>query len=177
MAVLMWYRKTITWFRLIKNVVYFKVHKPYRYPTLNILYQDTIKKLKVLRNFLNRYIQVYSSNNWKTTSILNINSKNLEAFDKWRFIIIVFLNLEYVNNVQADICFCTDLFQKLISSELFLKCRSSLPEVLVAKGFLKICNKFTGEHLCRRVISMKLQSNFVGCSPVNLLHIFKNIFP
>ena len=44
---------------------------------------------------------------------------------------------------------------------------------------LKICTKFTGEHSCRSVISIKLQSNFIeialrhGCSPVNLLHIFR----
>ena len=41
---------------------------------------------------------------------------------------------------------------------------------------LKMCSKFTGEHPCRSVISIKLQSKFIeislrqGCSPVNLLH-------
>ena len=41
--------------------------------------------------------------------------------------------------------------------------------------------KFTGEHACRRVISIKLLWNFVeirfrnGCSPVNLLHISKTL--
>ena len=50
------------------------------------------------------------------------------------------------------------------------------------KGVLKICSKFTGEHPCRSVISIKLQSNFIeialrhGCSPVNLLHIFRTHF-
>ena len=49
------------------------------------------------------------------------------------------------------------------------------------KGVLKICIKFTGEHPCRSVISIKLQSNFIeialwhGCS-VNLLHIFRTPF-
>ena len=58
-------------------------------------------------------------------------------------------------------------------------CRRSHPEVFLGKGILKICSKFTGEHPCRRVISIKLKSNFVeitlrhGCSPVNLLHIFR----
>ena len=39
------------------------------------------------------------------------------------------------------------------------------------------------EHLYRSVTSMKLQSNFIeitlqhGCSPVNLLHIFRTPFP
>ena len=43
----------------------------------------------------------------------------------------------------------------------------------------KICGKFTGEHPCRSVISIKLLCKFIeialrhGCSPVNLLHIFR----
>ena len=57
-------------------------------------------------------------------------------------------------------------------------------------GVLKICSKFTGEHLCQSVISIKLlcfavalPCNFIeitlrhGCSPVNLLHIFRTPFP
>ena len=40
--------------------------------------------------------------------------------------------------------------------------RSSHPEVFLIKDVLKKCSKFTGEH---------------GCSPVNLLHIFKTPFP
>ena len=34
--------------------------------------------------------------------------------------------------------------------------RSSHPEVFLRKGVLKICSKFTGEHPCRSVISIKL---------------------
>ena len=55
--------------------------------------------------------------------------------------------------------------------------RRSHPEVFLGKGVLKICSKFTGEHLCWRAISIKLLYNFVeitlwhGCSLVNLLHI------
>ena len=51
------------------------------------------------------------------------------------------------------------------------------------KAVLKICSKFTGEHPCRSVISINLQSNFIeialrlGCSPVNSLHIFRTPFP
>ena len=61
--------------------------------------------------------------------------------------------------------------------------RSSHPEVFLRKGILKICSKFTGEHPCRSVISIKLLCNFIkiilwhGCSPVNLLHIFRTPFP
>ena len=64
----------------------------------------------------------------------------------------------------------------------FLTIRTSRPEVFIGKGVLKMCSKFTGEHPCRSVISIKLQSNFIeialrhGCSPVNLLHIFRTSF-
>ena len=61
-------------------------------------------------------------------------------------------------------------------------CRSSHPVVFLVKGVLKICSKFTGEHPCRSVISIKLLCNFIeitlrhGCSPVKLLHIFRTPF-
>ena len=60
--------------------------------------------------------------------------------------------------------------------------RSSHQEVLLERRILKICSKFTGEHTCQSVISIKLQSIFTeitirhGCSPVNLLHIFRAAF-
>ena len=38
--------------------------------------------------------------------------------------------------------------------------RSSPPEEFSGKGVLKICSKFTGEHPCSSVISIKLLSNF-----------------
>ena len=61
--------------------------------------------------------------------------------------------------------------------------RSRLPEVILGKDFLTICSKFTGEHPCQSVISIKLLCNFIkttlqhGCSPVYLLCIFKTPFP
>ena len=61
--------------------------------------------------------------------------------------------------------------------------RSSRPEVFKEKCVLKMCSKFTWEHPCRSVSSKKLQSNLIettlrpGCSPVNLLHIFRTPFP
>ena len=61
--------------------------------------------------------------------------------------------------------------------------RSSHLEVFLRKGVLKIFSKFTGEHPCRSVISIKLLCNFIeialrrGCSPVNLLHISRIPFP
>ena len=60
--------------------------------------------------------------------------------------------------------------------------RSSYPEVFLEKGVSKIYSKFTGEHRWLPVIWIKLQSNLIeitlrhGCSPVNLLHIFRTAF-
>ena len=54
--------------------------------------------------------------------------------------------------------------------------------MFLGKGVLKICSKFSGEHPYRSVISIKLLGNFTeitlrhGCSPVNLLHIFRTAF-
>ena len=61
--------------------------------------------------------------------------------------------------------------------------RSRYPELSLRRGVPKICGKFTGEHPCWSVSSIKLQSSFIeivlrhGCSPVNLLHIFRTTFP
>ena len=60
--------------------------------------------------------------------------------------------------------------------------RSSRLVVFLAKGILKTCSKFTGEHPRQSVISIKLLCNFIeialrhGWSPANLLHIFRTPF-
>ena len=59
---------------------------------------------------------------------------------------------------------------------------SSRPEVFLGKVVPKICSKLTGEHQSQNVISIKLLCNVIeirlwnGCSPVNLLHIFRTHF-
>ena len=56
-------------------------------------------------------------------------------------------------------------------------------ESVFRRRCLKICSKFTGEHPCQSAISIKLQSNFTEialwheCSPVNLMHVFRTLFP
>ena len=68
-----------------------------------------------------------------------------------------------------------------INLDCFTQSRGSYPEIL-KKDVLKICRKFTGQHPCRSAISIKLLCNFIeialehGCSPVNLLHIFRKPF-
>ena len=60
--------------------------------------------------------------------------------------------------------------------------RSGRSEVFLRKGVLVICSKFTGDQPCRSVISVKVLCNFIkialrhGCSPVNLLHVFRTPF-
>ena len=54
--------------------------------------------------------------------------------------------------------------------------------MFLTKDVLKICSKFTGQHPCRSVISIKLLCNFIeitlrhGCFPVHLLYIFRTPF-
>ena len=64
--------------------------------------------------------------------------------------------------------YCWSNMQVILSVHEYLKfklqrCthRSSHPEVFSSKGFLKICNKFTGERQCGNAISIKLQSKFI----------------
>ena len=57
----------------------------------------------------------------------------------------------------------------LLYEEKTVWSRNSHPEVLIGKGVLKICSKFTRDHPCWSVIS----HSYVGYSPVNLLHIFR----
>ena len=47
--------------------------------------------------------------------------------------------------------------------------RSGYSEVFLGKGVLKISSKFTGEYPCRSALRH-------GCSPVNLLHVFRTSF-
>ena len=60
--------------------------------------------------------------------------------------------------------------------------KSSHLEVFLGKGVLKLRSKFTGEYPCRSAIQIKFRSNIIeialrhGCSPVNLLHIFRTPF-
>ena len=42
----------------------------------------------------------------------------------------------------------------------FSNTQKQSPRGVLGKGVLKICSKFTGEHLCRSAISIKLQSNW-----------------
>ena len=76
--------------------------------------------------------------------------------------------------------------ENLLQDNLLKMCsrnyRSNHSEVFLGKSVLKIGSKFTGEHPCQWVISIKLLCNFIeialwhGCSPLNLLQIFRTPF-
>ena len=74
-------------------------------------------------------------------------------------------------------------FQKSFKNNEIKWYISSHPNVFLEKAIPKTCSKFTGEHLCQSVISIKLQSNFIEiklrheCFGVNLLNIFRTTFP
>ena len=74
------------------------------------------------------------------------------------------------------------IVRKVCSSEVEIS-RSSHPKVFLRKGVRKTCSKFTWEHPWRSAILLMLKSNFIeialrhGCSPLNLLHIFRTPFP
>ena len=84
----------------------------------------------------------------------------------------------------SDACICITWFN--VNSFITVVRSSSKiqipPKLFWGKGVLKICSTFTVEHPCRSAISIKLQSNSIeitfrhGCSPVNLLHIFRILF-
>ena len=70
-----------------------------------------------------------------------------------------------------------------IKNSLSTTSRSTHPRVFLEKSVLKIRSKYAGANSCRGVISINLLYNFNeialphGCSPVNLLHIFRTPFP
>ena len=85
---------------------------------------------------------------------------------------------------QVRITQSYDLRKCVLATIFFLnfkakKYRTIPSDVFLGKGILKTCSKFTGEHPCLSVISIKLLIEITlrhGCSPVNLLHIFRTPF-
>ena len=70
----------------------------------------------------------------------------------------------------------------LYEPEHIVKFQKQPTEVFLRTGVLKICRKFIREHPFQSVILIKLLCKFIdtalrhGCSPVNLLHIFRTLF-
>ena len=115
----------------------------------------------------------------KTTYWGNLSSRNVQKHRKVSSNKIVCRTKvsQFLRDRENDACIFSRREIK------FAELRSSHLEVFLIKGFLKICSKFTGEHLCGSAILIKLLWIFIeialrhGCSPVNLLHIFGKSFP
>ena len=128
--------------------------------------RSTVDSLIILNSIIENQMQ-----NENKTCLLFANAK--KCFDKlWlKDCLIELYNLGYSPSTIRN------LYET--NKTLY---RSSRPEVFLKKGVLKICSKFIGEHPCRSVISIKLQSNFIeithrhGRSAVNLMHIFRTLF-
>ena len=82
---------------------------------------------------------------------------------------------------EFEKCHWTKDEESISGSETLLNTFQKQTSIGVLVGVLKISSKF-GEHPYRNVISIKLQSKCIkitychGCSPVNLLHIFRTPF-
>ena len=107
---------------------------------------------------------------WMISFHIQQNGKRIkEALKKIFFLntLMVFLKNAFLKTCPYTWC--------LLSS----KTRSSHPEVFLGKDPLKICCKFTGTPMpkCdfnKVAVAITLRH---GCSPVNLLHIFRTPFP
>ena len=89
---------------------------------------------------------------------------------------------KFIWKSSVNFSFIEFIFVMVKATLLLTYFRSSSPEVFIGKSVLKIGSKFTGEYQCRSAISIKMLSNFTdiafrhGCSPINLLHIFRTPF-
>ena len=114
---------------------------------LHLLQRETIKFLKIICDWSILF----------RTSLTNRKKYLLSL----QVTVVLFLNLKRIESHF----FCGNKIRND---------RSSPSEVFLGKGILNIYSKFIGEHLCRSVISIKLQSNFTEivlqhvCSSVNL---------
>ena len=109
--------------------------------------------------------------NWLLSKTLN--KDNLRSFgERWHF-------QRRLHNSVKDAEYTSNFWRDLFKPNFY---RSGRTEVLLGKGVLKICSKFTVEQPCRKVVSIKLQNSFIeitlwhGCSSVNLVHIFRTPF-
>ena len=90
-----------------------------------------------------------------------------------------------ISSLLATIYSLCKFIQKQPSRGVFKKrCSENMQQIyrrtpMPKCDYNKVAFKFTGEHPCRGLISINLRSNFIvitvrhGCSPVNLLHIFR----
>ena len=89
-----------------------------------------------------------------TVLCYNAGRKNLKLFDIYQ--IFLWPKLKWgvlISNKKRFLKVAVE-FENDLRLSVF---RSSLSEVFMGKGVLKICSKFTGEHPCQSTISIKLR--------------------
>ena len=108
--------------------------------------------------------------------------QNFTHFSETLMVLLSILGNFWYQKINSEICSIESYLMTPRRKERWIKVRSSHSKVFVGKGVLKIYRKFTGEHPCRSVISIKLQSNFIEialrhrCTPVNLLYILEHLW-
>ena len=69
---------------------------------------------------------------------------NMQKFSSSQEHLVIYANLVF-----------RDVLIQIIDQIIVVMTISSPPDMFLRKGVLKICSKFTGEHPCRNVISIK----------------------
>ena len=59
--------------------------------------------------------------------------------------------------IYSDISVLAETYSELINKQIKILAKNSPPVVFLGKSVLKMCRKFTVEHTCESVISIKLQ--------------------
>ena len=119
---------------------------------------NVYQSLCIIKNVFKYFTKSFGAFTWSKFSFL---------FPIFCFIWYAFACWMYKNN-NINIYLHANWKRRMVNT----LARSSHPEVFLRKSVLKICNKFTGEHPCRSVISIPRH----GCSSVNLQHIFRTPF-
>ena len=89
--------------------------------------------------------------------LLFISERSLnDSFKAKNFILIIWVSLPDLISINK----AERLYSMVIKIFLQNCCRSSPPEVFLSKGVLKMHSKFSREHPCRSVISIKLLCTF-----------------
>ena len=87
-----------------------------------------------------------------------------------------------MGNIETTTKFSSLGIISSIEDNYFFTLQKQPTRGVLKKRCSEIYSKFTGEHSCRSVISIKLLCNFIEislrheCSPANMLHIFRTTF-
>ena len=127
----------------------------------NINQNIKINRILTFGKHYRKFINTIKISQWRNTCTVIDWFKSLT---QKRQVIFV----EIYPSIIEELFHCSILLAKSITSR---------PEVFLRKGVLKICSKFTGDQPCRSVICNFLEITLRrGCSPVDLLHIFRTPF-